>query len=99
MCVCVCDLGVGRGHQCVRRHISSHRVGGEGLRGAQGRVGSSLQGMIGVRSPAPSRLPLCLQKVNEFVTAMEQTSYNIKTELPGLLDHSRRILGLYKRWL
>ncbi|XP_056913919.1 kinesin-like protein KIF2C isoform X1 [Takifugu flavidus] len=33
-----------------------------------------------------------LRKVNEFVTAMEQTSYNIKTELPGLLDHSRRIL-------
>lgn len=27
---------------------------------------------------------------------MEKTSYNIKTELPGLLDHSRKILGLYK---
>lgn len=27
---------------------------------------------------------------------MEQTSYNIKTELPGLLDHSRRIMGMYK---
>uniref|UniRef100_A0A674P1H0 Kinesin-like protein n=1 Tax=Takifugu rubripes TaxID=31033 RepID=A0A674P1H0_TAKRU len=40
-----------------------------------------------------------LRKVNEFVTAMEQTSYNIKTELPGLLDHSRRILGMYKWWL
>lgn len=37
---------------------------------------------------------LCLQKVGDFVTAMEKTSYNIKTELPGLLGHSRKILGL-----
>lgn len=36
------------------------------------------------------------QRVNEFVQAMEQTSYNIKAELPGLLDHSRKILGLFK---
>lgn len=43
-----------------------------------------------------SRLPRCLQKVNDFVTAMEQTSYNIKSELPGLLDHSRKVLGLYR---
>lgn len=42
-------------------------------------------------------VPLCLQKVGDFVTAMEKTSYNIKTELPGLLDHSRKILGLYKQ--
>lgn len=41
-------------------------------------------------------LPLCLQKVGDFVTAMEKTSYNIKTELPGLLDHSRKVLGWYK---
>ncbi len=27
---------------------------------------------------------------------MEQTSYNIKAELPGLVDHSRKILGLFK---
>lgn len=40
--------------------------------------------------------PPIFQKVNEFVTAMEQTSYNIKAELPGLLDHSRKLLGLYK---
>nr|XP_046264056.1 kinesin-like protein KIF2C isoform X2 [Scatophagus argus] len=33
-----------------------------------------------------------LKKVNEFVKAMEQTSYNIKEELPDLLDHSRKIL-------
>lgn len=36
------------------------------------------------------------QEVNEFVKAMEQTSYNIKAELPDLLNHSRKIMGLYK---
>lgn len=36
------------------------------------------------------------QRINEFVKVMEQTSYNIKAELPDLLDHSRKILGLYK---
>uniref|UniRef100_A0A8C4GG54 Kinesin-like protein n=1 Tax=Dicentrarchus labrax TaxID=13489 RepID=A0A8C4GG54_DICLA len=35
-------------------------------------------------------------RVDEFVKAMEQTSYNIKAELPDLLNHSRKILGLYK---
>lgn len=34
------------------------------------------------------------QGINEFVKAMEQTSYNIKAGLPDLLDHSRKILGL-----
>uniref|UniRef100_A0A3Q3X9G5 Kinesin-like protein n=1 Tax=Mola mola TaxID=94237 RepID=A0A3Q3X9G5_MOLML len=31
-------------------------------------------------------------EVNEFVKAMEQTSYNIKAELPDLLNHSRKIM-------
>lgn len=33
-----------------------------------------------------------LKRVNEFVVAMEKTSYNIKAELPELVDHSRKIL-------
>ncbi|XP_051263193.1 kinesin-like protein KIF2C isoform X2 [Dicentrarchus labrax] len=33
-----------------------------------------------------------LKRVDEFVKAMEQTSYNIKAELPDLLNHSRKIL-------
>lgn len=36
------------------------------------------------------------QRVNEFVAAMEKTSYNIKAELPELVDHSRKILGAYE---
>ncbi|XP_041804999.1 kinesin-like protein KIF2C isoform X1 [Chelmon rostratus] len=33
-----------------------------------------------------------LKRVNEFVKAMEQPSYNIKAELPNLVDGSRKIL-------
>ncbi|XP_036941200.1 kinesin-like protein KIF2C isoform X1 [Acanthopagrus latus] len=35
-----------------------------------------------------------LKRVNDFVKAMEQTSYNIKEELPDLVDHSRKILDM-----
>lgn len=38
-------------------------------------------------------IPFVSQRVNDFVKAMEQTSYNIKEELPDLVDHSRKILG------
>uniref|UniRef100_A0A7N6FE28 Kinesin-like protein n=1 Tax=Anabas testudineus TaxID=64144 RepID=A0A7N6FE28_ANATE len=31
----------------------------------------------------------------ELVKAMEQTSYNIESGLPDLVDHSRKLLGLY----
>lgn len=34
--------------------------------------------------------------MNEFVLAMEKTSYNIKAELPEVVDHTRKALGLYK---
>ncbi|XP_071347359.1 kinesin-like protein KIF2C isoform X2 [Trachinotus anak] len=33
-----------------------------------------------------------LQRANELVKAMEQTSYNIDTGLPDLVDHSRKLL-------
>lgn len=36
------------------------------------------------------------QRVNEFVVAMEKTSYNIKAELPALVDHARKTLGSYE---
>uniref|UniRef100_A0A3B4V6D5 Kinesin-like protein n=1 Tax=Seriola dumerili TaxID=41447 RepID=A0A3B4V6D5_SERDU len=36
------------------------------------------------------------QRGNELFKAMEQTSYNIETGLPDLVDHSRKLLGLCK---
>ncbi|XP_068197014.1 kinesin-like protein KIF2C isoform X2 [Antennarius striatus] len=36
-------------------------------------------------------------RVNEFVTAMKKTSFDIKAELPDMLDHSQKILGLFKK--
>ncbi|KAM9349299.1 kinesin-like protein KIF2C [Symphorus nematophorus] len=33
-----------------------------------------------------------LKRVEDFVKAMEQTSYNIKAELPDLVDHTRKIM-------
>ncbi|KAI3374969.1 hypothetical protein L3Q82_021495, partial [Scortum barcoo] len=36
------------------------------------------------------------KRANEFIKAMEQTSYNIEEGLPEMVDHSRKLLGLYK---
>ncbi|KAF0046979.1 hypothetical protein F2P81_000612 [Scophthalmus maximus] len=35
-----------------------------------------------------------LQRANELVKAMEQTSYNIEAGLPDLVDHSQKLFGL-----
>lgn len=36
------------------------------------------------------------QRGNELLKAMEQTSYNIEAGVPDLVDHSQKLLGLYK---
>uniref|UniRef100_A0AAQ5X0Z2 Kinesin-like protein n=1 Tax=Amphiprion ocellaris TaxID=80972 RepID=A0AAQ5X0Z2_AMPOC len=37
-----------------------------------------------------------LKRAGELVNAMDQISYNIEAGLPDLMDHSRKLLGLYK---